>query len=174
MVSQNSSLATVTYQHIFRCFQWSTWWAPDGLTLKSNVGARKRTARNVESRVDQARKRLDVGAVDLDTLDGGDGSCTRSDGLISVQVVQDSVEELVGHAKDNQGGVLDDIPEMRDGDQVSGQSNVGQVSRVLVSTVDDVGQFLAVDLEAQVSCLFLADTHTPENACRYDDLRASA
>lgn len=61
----------------------------------------------------------------------------------------------MGNTEDDQGRVLDDIPQVRDRDKVSREGNVRQVSRVLVSSVDHVGQFLAVDLAAHQHCEFL-------------------
>lgn len=47
---------------------------------------------------------------------------------------------LVRNAKDDQSSVLDHIGELGDGDEVFGQVDVGQVSRVLVLAVDELGE----------------------------------
>jgi hypothetical protein len=53
------------------------------LTLKGNVGSGKGTAGDTELVADQTCKGLDIGSVDLDTLDGGDGSCSGKNGIVS-------------------------------------------------------------------------------------------
>ena len=52
----------------------------------------------------------------------------------------------MGYDKDEQSGVPDDFLEVSDRGQVFGKGNVGEVARVLVSSVDDVGELLAVHL----------------------------
>jgi hypothetical protein len=61
------------------------------------------------------------------------------------------VQELVGNTDHNKGSVLDDILEVGDGNEVSGKFDVGKVSRVFVSSVDDVCQFLALNLAVSFS-----------------------
>lgn len=50
------------------------------------------------------------------------------------------------HDEDEECGVLDNVLQVGSGSQVLWEGNVGEVSRVLVSSVDDIGEFLAVDL----------------------------
>lgn len=47
---------------------------------------------------------------------------------------------LVRNAKDDQSSVLDHVGELGDGDKVFGQVDVGQVARVLVLAVDELGE----------------------------------
>lgn len=49
-------------------------------------------------------------------------------------------EELMGDAEDDEGGSLDDLGERRDGDQVLGEVDVGEVSGVLVLLVHQLSQ----------------------------------
>jgi hypothetical protein len=56
----------------------------------------------------------------------------------------------MGNTDDNEGSVLDDVSEVGNGNEVSGKFDVGEVSRVLVCSVDNVGQFFAVDLGVSV------------------------
>jgi hypothetical protein len=52
------------------------------------------------------------------------------------------------NAEDDEGGVLDDVDEVRDGDEVLRQVDVGKVSVVLVLLVHDLGELaLSRDLQ---------------------------
>ena len=46
----------------------------------------------------------------------------------------------MGDAEDDEGGSLDDLGERRDGDQVLGEVDVGEVSGVLVLLVHQLSQ----------------------------------
>jgi hypothetical protein len=65
------------------------------LTLQCDVGAGKSRTGDAEPVTDQACESLDIGSIDLNTLDGGDSSCSGEDSLVSYQVLEDSVKELV-------------------------------------------------------------------------------
>lgn len=56
----------------------------------------------------------------------------------------------MGCDKDNQGGILDDVFEVRGGDEVAGKGDIGEVPRIEVCPVDDLSQFLAVDLKVSI------------------------
>lgn len=120
------------------------------LTLKSNVGAGESRSRCTKLSLDQRGECLDIRTLDLHTLDRRDSSCARVDSVGALELVQHSVEELVGHDEDEEGSVLDDVFQVRDGGEVFGEGNVGKVTGVLVSSVDDIGEFLSVHLRVSV------------------------
>jgi hypothetical protein len=142
----------------------------------------KSRARETELLLDQPRVSEDVGSVDLDTLDGGEGSSVRKedsrlgelsndlpiptttvDGRSDQLICQgwckgrewkhgrgstNGRKELMRNAEDDEGGVLDDVDEVRDGDEVLRQVDVGKVSVVLVLLVHDLGELaLSRDLQ---------------------------
>lgn len=80
----------------------------------------------------------------------------------------------MGHTEDDEGSVLDDVLQVGHGDQVSGQGDVGEVSRVLVRSVDDVGQLLAVDLWDVNPGLWILDVFLRLRLPLRPDLRAFA
>ena len=96
------------------------------LTLQSNVGAGKSRARCTELSLDQRGESLYICSVDLNTLDGGNGSGTRQDGVPSLELGQDGVDELMGSDKDEEGSVLDNILEMGDATRLLGRRMSGK------------------------------------------------
>lgn len=58
---------------------------------------------------------------------------------------------LVGHDKDDGGGVLDRLDNVGDGNDIVAEGDVGEVLDVDVLLVDDVCELAAVDLRRGVS-----------------------
>lgn len=91
--------------------------------------------------------------MDLDALDGADGTCSRENSAWdTLELGNHSVEELVGSDKDDESCVLNYILETGGGNEVLGEVDIWEVSLVAVGLVDDLGELLAVDL-------LLADPH---------------
>lgn len=65
---------------------------------------------------------------------------------MALELLADTSQELMGQVEDNDVGTLDGLEQIRLGDQVVRKFDFREVSHVLVLSVENVGQVLAVDL----------------------------
>lgn len=113
-----------------------------------NVGAGEGTAVDAEAVTDPFREKGDAVVGDVDALDAGDAASKGQD--VTVELLADIADKLVGKIEDEDGGILDGVLQGGVRDDVVGELDTGQVFCVLVVFVDDGGQLLGLLAEGGI------------------------
>jgi hypothetical protein len=92
------------------------------------------------------------------------GQCGGTDISTGEKTIYDGKTNLMGNTDDNKGCVLDDIPQMCGCYQIPWKFDIREIPLVLMSPVDDICQFLSLNLCILALPIF--------SKCRY--VRASA
>ena len=124
------------------------------LTFQGNVGSGQGGTWCPKFAFDQRCKCLNIRSLYLNTFDCRHSPRSRYDRFSTRELVQDGAEELMRDDKNDESGAFDDICKMWDSRQVLWQVNVGKIMRVLMGSIDHIGEFLPINLGSKVSTGF--------------------
>lgn len=116
----------------------------DMLTFVGDVGTTESGTADTQLLFNRVRKNVDVGLVDVHTLDESDTLGSRCD--LALELFDGFAQKLVRQDEDECCRVLDGFLQVRCRVDVFGKLDSGQVLLVDMCFVDDLGEFSSVDV----------------------------